>query len=100
MAEEKIYLTIDEILNKTLGPQIFQIMADEKIYITTDKTLSKSTSGKTIKIMVEEKITTQTNKPSNKNLRYLITNTNGKIIKNSYELKSLLNNTDWKKLQK
>ena len=39
-------------------------------------------------------------KPSNKNLRYLITDTNGKILKNSYELKSLLNNTVWKKLQK
>ena len=39
-------------------------------------------------------------KPSNKNLRYLITDTNGKILKNSYELKSLLSNTDWKKLQK
>ena len=39
-------------------------------------------------------------KPSNNNLRYLIADTNGKILKNSYELKSLLNNTDWKKLQK
>ena len=39
-------------------------------------------------------------KPSNKNLRYLITDINGKILKNSYELKSLLNNPDWKKLQK
>ena len=39
-------------------------------------------------------------KPSNKNLKYLITDTNGKILKNSHELKSLLNNTDWKKLQK
>ena len=39
-------------------------------------------------------------KPSNKNLRYLITDTNGKILKNSYELRSLLKNTDWKRLQK
>ena len=39
-------------------------------------------------------------KPSNKNLKYLITDTNGKILKNSHDLKSLLNNTDWKKLQK
>ena len=39
-------------------------------------------------------------KPSNKNLRYLITDTNGKILKNSYELKSLLKNTDWKRLKK
>ena len=39
-------------------------------------------------------------KPSNKNLRYLITDTNGKILKNSFELKSLLNGTDWKRLKK
>ena len=39
-------------------------------------------------------------KPKNKNLKYLITDTNGKILKNSHELKSLLSNTDWKKLQK
>ena len=39
-------------------------------------------------------------KPLNKNLRYLITDTNGKILKNSYELRNLLKNTDWKRLQK
>ena len=39
-------------------------------------------------------------KPTNKNLRYLITDTNGKILKNSFELKSLLNNTDWKRLKR
>ena len=39
-------------------------------------------------------------KPSNKNLRYLITDTNGKILKNSFELKFLLNNTEWKRLKK
>ena len=38
--------------------------------------------------------------PSNKYLRYLITDTNGKILKNSNKLKSLLNSTDWKKLKK
>ena len=38
-------------------------------------------------------------KPSNKNLRYLITDTNGKILKNSFELENLLKNTDWKKLK-
>jgi len=37
-------------------------------------------------------------KPSNKNLRYLITDTNGKILKNSYELSTLLKNTKWKNL--
>ena len=37
-------------------------------------------------------------KPKNKNLRYLITDTNGKILKNSYSLSSLLKNTNWKKL--
>ena len=37
-------------------------------------------------------------KPKNKNLKYLITDTNGKILKNSYDLKILLKNTKWKKL--
>ena len=37
-------------------------------------------------------------KPKNKNLKYLITDTNGKILKNSFELRILLNNTNWKKL--
>ena len=36
--------------------------------------------------------------PSNKNLKYLITDTNGKIIKNSFELRLLLKDTNWKKL--
>ena len=39
-------------------------------------------------------------KPKNKNLKYLITDTNGKILKNSSELNLLFKNTDWKKLQK
>ena len=39
-------------------------------------------------------------KPKNKNLKYLITDTNDKILKNSYDLKILLKNTNWKKLQK
>ena len=39
-------------------------------------------------------------KPKNKNLRYLITDTNGEILKNSYDLKVLLKNTNWRKLQK
>ena len=38
-------------------------------------------------------------KPSNKNLRYLITDTNGKILKNSFDLENLLKNTNWKKLK-
>ena len=37
-------------------------------------------------------------KPSNKNLKYLITDANGKILKNSYDLKILLNKVDWKKI--
>jgi hypothetical protein len=37
-------------------------------------------------------------KPKNKNLKYLITDTNGKILKNSFELRGLLKNTNWKKL--
>ena len=39
-------------------------------------------------------------KPSNKNLKYLITYNNGKVLKNSNELKTLLKNVNWKKLQK
>ena len=39
-------------------------------------------------------------KTKNKNLKYLITDTNGKILKNSYDLDLLLKNTNWKKLQK
>ena len=38
-------------------------------------------------------------KPSNKNLRYLITDTNGKILENSFDLDNLLKNTNWKKLK-
>ena len=37
-------------------------------------------------------------KPKNKNLRYLIIDTNGKILKNSDNLSNLLKNTNWKKL--
>tara|TARA_Y100000590_G_C14997619_1_gene742587 strand:+ start:126 stop:464 length:339 start_codon:yes stop_codon:yes gene_type:complete len=37
-------------------------------------------------------------KPNNKNLKYLITDSRGKILKNSNELKSLLKNINWKKL--
>ena len=39
-------------------------------------------------------------KPKNKNLKYLITDVNGKILKNSFELNKLLENTNWKKLSK
>ena len=38
--------------------------------------------------------------PSNKNLKYLITDSKGKILKNSFDLKILLINTNWKNLQK
>ena len=37
-------------------------------------------------------------KPSNKNLKYLITDTNGKILKNSFNLENLVKNTNWKKI--
>ena len=37
-------------------------------------------------------------KPINKNLKYLITDSKGKILKNSNELKTLLKNINWKKL--
>ena len=39
-------------------------------------------------------------RPKNKNLKYSITDTNGKILKNSFDLNVLLRNTNWKKLQK
>ena len=38
-------------------------------------------------------------KPSNKNLRYSITDTNGNILKNSFDLENLLKSTNWKKLK-
>ena len=37
-------------------------------------------------------------KPLNKNFKYIITDTKGKILKNSYLLENLLKNTNWKKL--
>ena len=37
-------------------------------------------------------------KPVNKNLKYLITDTKGRILKNSEYLDSLLRRTNWKKL--
>ena len=39
-------------------------------------------------------------KPSNKNLKYLITDSNGKILKNFFDLEILLKNTNWKNLKK
>ena len=38
-------------------------------------------------------------KPRNKNLKYCITDTNGKILKNSFDLKILVKNTNWKNLK-
>tara|TARA_B100001250_G_scaffold70128_1_gene56501 strand:+ start:272 stop:610 length:339 start_codon:yes stop_codon:yes gene_type:complete len=37
-------------------------------------------------------------RPYNKNLKYLITDSRGKIIKSSYDLKNLIENINWKKL--
>ena len=37
-------------------------------------------------------------KPKNKNLKYLITDTTGKILKNSFELRLLLKDINWKRL--
>ena len=39
-------------------------------------------------------------KPSNENLKYLITDSKEKILKNSFDLEILLKNTNWKRLQK
>ena len=38
-------------------------------------------------------------KPSSIKLKYVITDSNGKILKNSYDLEVLLKNTIWKKLK-
>ena len=37
-------------------------------------------------------------KPKNKNLKYLITDTSGKILKNSFDLKILIKNINWKRV--
>ena len=37
-------------------------------------------------------------RPNNKNLKYLITDSKGKILKNSYDLEILLKNIEWKNL--
>ena len=37
-------------------------------------------------------------KPNNKNLRYFVTDSKGKILKNSDNLEKLLRNINWKKL--
>ena len=37
-------------------------------------------------------------KPSNKNLKYLIVDSKGKILNNSYDLRILIKNINWKKL--
>tara|TARA_Y100001970_G_C13691726_1_gene582743 strand:+ start:114 stop:452 length:339 start_codon:yes stop_codon:yes gene_type:complete len=37
-------------------------------------------------------------KPVNKNLKYLITDTKGRILRNSFHLENLLKKTNWKKL--
>ena len=37
-------------------------------------------------------------KPSDKNLKYLITDSRGKILKNSHDLVILIKKTNWKKL--
>ena len=36
--------------------------------------------------------------PKNKNFKYQITDTNGKMLKNSFDLNNLLKNINWKKL--
>jgi len=39
-------------------------------------------------------------KPNNKNLKYLITDSNGKILKNYFDLEILLKNTNWKNFKR
>ena len=37
-------------------------------------------------------------KPNSKNLKYCITDSRGRILKNSYDLENLINKINWKKL--
>ena len=37
-------------------------------------------------------------KPGSQNLKYLVTDSNGKILKNSSDLDNMLKNTNWKRL--
>ena len=37
-------------------------------------------------------------KPNNKNLKYCITDSRGRILKNSHDLENLINKVNWKKL--
>ena len=39
-------------------------------------------------------------KPNNKSLKYLITDSNGRVLKNSFNLETLIKNTNWKKFKK
>ena len=39
-------------------------------------------------------------KPSNKNMKYLIIDSNGKVLKNSFDLEVLLKRVNWKKIKK
>ena len=39
-------------------------------------------------------------KPKNKNLKYLITDSNSNVLKNSFDLEILFKNTNWKNLKK
>ena len=39
-------------------------------------------------------------KPNNKNLKYLITDSNNKVLKNSFDLEILLKGINWKKFKK
>ena len=39
-------------------------------------------------------------RPSNRNLKYLITDSNSKVLKNSFDLDTLFKNTNWKNLKK
>ena len=39
-------------------------------------------------------------KPISQNLKYIITDSKSKVLKNSNNLENLLKNTNWKKLQK
>ena len=110
----KIKLIIDNVYNKKIEDNNFFEKDELKIILNlyakmvsegSWKDYGLSISSKQIGFSVFKNATEnalykicKNFKPKNKNLKYLITDTNGKILKNSFELNLLLKNVNWKKL--
>ena len=110
----KIKLIIDNVYNKKIEDNNFFEKDELKIILNlyakmvsegSWKDYGLSISSKQIGFSVFKNATENSLykicknfKPKNKNLKYLITDTNGKILKNSFELNLLLKNVNWKKL--